>query len=111
MMIAGQIVCVEGDEVPDFLKAPMPYMSPPYVIPGIGKLDVKPPPNCYTVKVKLAGKRIMMVAPPFQADFKVTVPAMQPPPGPAPPIPDSSMTKKFLVQYIPTLLKPMVIGA
>ncbi len=111
MTIANQIVCVEGDEIPDMLKAPLPYISPPYVIPGVGKLDVKPPANCYTMKTTLSGKKIMMLAPPFQAEFKVTVPAMQPPPGPAPPIPDSSLTKKYMVQYIPTVLQPLVIGA
>ena len=111
MTVGGMPVCVEGDEIPVVLKSPLPYISPPYVIPGMGLLEVKPPPSSYTVKVKLKGKRIMIVGPPFQAEFKVTVPAMQPPPGPAPPIPDSSMTKKYTVQYIPTVVFPPVIGA
>ena len=111
MTIANQIVCVEGDEIPDMLKAPLDYISPPYVIPGKGELDVKPPANCYTMKTTLSGKKIMILAPPFQAEFKVRVPAMQPSPGPAPPIPDSSLTKKYMVQYIPTILQPLVSGA
>lgn len=109
--ISGKLVCLEGDEIPAVLKTPLPYISPPYVIPGMGMLEVKPPPNCYTVKWKVKGKRILIIGPPFQAEFKVTLPAMQPPPGPAPPIPDSSMTKKYTVQYIPVGLIPLVIGS
>ena len=109
MLIDGKPACVMGDELPPPLKSPIPYMAPPYVIPGMGILDLKLPPSHLSKIYKVDGKPLLIMAGPFEAKFNVTVPAMQPPPGPAPPIPDSSMTKKFLINFIP--VAPLVLTA
>jgi hypothetical protein len=97
--ILGKPICLEGDEFPQNLKKPLTYISPPYVIPGQGTLDWKPPASLFSITAKSENKKMVVLPPPFQVEFKVTVPAMQPPPGPGPPVPDGSTTKKFLVQY------------
>ena len=101
MFIDSKPVCIKGDELPAFLKSPLPYIAPPYVIPGMGVLDVKVPPTHLSKIIKINGTAALIMAGPFEAKFNVSVPAMQPPPGPAPPIPDTSMTKKFMVNFIP----------
>ena len=36
----GPAVCLEGDELPPVLRAALPYISPPFVTPGMGTLTV-----------------------------------------------------------------------
>lgn len=97
--ILDKPVCLEGDEFPQELKKPLTYTSPPYVVPGQGTIDWKPPETLFSKLRKTENKRVLVLPTPFQVEFKVSVPAMQPPPGPGPPVPDNSMTKKFMVQY------------
>ena len=83
VMVGGVPVCLQGDELPPSLMAPMPYTSPPFVTPGMG-----------TLSIILAPKAT------FQASFAVSAPAMQPTPGG--PVPDPVMTKPGTCQFITT---------
>jgi hypothetical protein len=97
--VMGMPVCLEGDELPKMLLAPMPYMSPPYVIPGVGTVSVT-----ITATNKTAttdnGKKILIKGGTFQAKFQVSVPAMMP--TPAGPQPDPVSVKSGTATFITT---------
>jgi hypothetical protein len=69
-------VCVKGDEMPPFLLPPMPYISPPFVIPGMGTLQIMLMPNNTTMTSKFGGKPALLKGAVFQAKFQVMVPAI-----------------------------------
>jgi hypothetical protein len=107
--IKGKMICVKGDELPLPWRIPTMYTCPPYVIPGMGVLtSVDLPATSYSVPTKWAGKPAMLLGPPAQVEFKVMVPAIMMS-GPVP-VPDASLTKKFMLQYIPTIPVPVVLG-
>jgi hypothetical protein len=98
--LMGLPLCVAGDEIPSFLRVPLPYTAPPFATPGMGKLVVVPPPTHYS-KTHTSGFRPnLLMGPPFTAQFIVNAPAtMQA--GPVT-VPDPVVTKSFTVQYVST---------
>ncbi len=99
MTVMGMPVCLEGDELPPMLRAPMPYTSPPFVTPGVGTVSVTLLPLNKTMTTK-NGKALLIKGTPFPAEFNVTTPAMQPTPGG--PVPDPVMKKPGLAEFITT---------
>ena len=97
--VMSMAVCLEGDELPPTLSAPMPYISPPYVIPGMGKLSVTLTPTNKTATTE-NGKKILIKGGTFQAKFQVSSPAMMP--TPAGPVPDPVAVKPGTAQFITT---------
>lgn len=98
VMIGGQPVCLQGDEMPPSLQAPMPYISAAYV-GGMGTLTIMLAPNNLTMKT-VQGKPMLLKGATFQATFNVTVPAQMP--TPAGPQPDPLLTKPCTCQFITT---------
>lgn len=101
LMVMGMPACLEGDELPPMLKAPMPYTSPPFVTPGMGTVSVTLTPMNKTMLTK-NGKAILIKGTPFIAEFTVTVPAMQPMiPSPIPdPVPKKMGTAEFITTNV-----------
>jgi hypothetical protein len=93
------LACLEGDELPPTLRAPMPYTAPPFVTPGVGQVSVTLTPANKTMTSK-NGKAILIKGGPFMAEFQVMTPAMQP--TPAGPVPDPLMKKPGTAQFITT---------
>jgi Contractile injection system spike tip protein len=94
-------VCVQGDELPAFLKGvPLPYVAPPYVIPGTGTLQILLMPTNLAKRTMNAGKPLLLKGGQFQAKFQVASPAMFQPPGPVPPQPDPISVKIGPAQFI-----------
>ena len=82
--IKGKKVCVAGDESKVEVKN-CSYVAPPFVLPGQGTLTIKKlGPNQLTKKSKSGIKNIIIKGNAFIAEFKVTSPAKQPPPGNTP---------------------------
>jgi hypothetical protein len=99
MTVGNMPVCLEGDELPPPLKAPLPYTSPPFVTPGMGTVSVTLTPMNKTMMTK-AGKAILIKGTPFVAEFTVSAPAMQPTPGG--PVPDPVAKKPGMAEFITT---------
>lgn len=88
--VSGKIVCVEGDEATVIVPG-CQYIAPPYVIPGVGILSIDSLASDQVAqKTKSGGKAVLLKGGDFNAKFEVVAPAMQPPPGPGSPIPDST---------------------
>jgi hypothetical protein len=99
MTVMKMPVCLEGDELPPMLKAPMPYTSPPFVTPGVGMVSVTLLPLNKTMLTK-NGKAILIKGTPFPAEFTVSAPAMQP--TPVGPVPDPVAKKPGMAEFITT---------
>lgn len=97
--VAGMPVCLEGDELPKAISIPLPYMSPPYVTPGMGTLKLTLAANNKTSTTK-NGKAILLKGATFTAEFNVSSPAMMP--TPAGPQPDPVSKKSGTAQFITT---------
>jgi hypothetical protein len=95
----GQPVCLEGDELPPALKAPMPYTAPPFVTPGTGTLEITLLPTNKTMQTE-NGKKILVKGSTFTAKFNVQTPAQQP--TPTGPVPDPVAVKPGTAQFITT---------
>lgn len=82
--VGGKKVSLKGDEKKWKSLAPIPYMAPPYVIPGMAMGKVKMlMPDQTTKKVKVEGKEVIIKGMMWMAYLKVMVKAMMPcPPGP-----------------------------
>ena len=99
-LVNNMPVCVQGDELPPPLRGPLPYISPPFVTPGMGTLMLTLVPSNLTPRTSVGGKPAIVKGTPFTATFSVTVPAMQP--TPAGPVPDPVVTKPGTAQFITT---------
>ena len=97
--VMGMPVCLEGDELPKMLLAPTPYISPPFVIPGVGTVSVTLTPTNKTATTD-NGKKILIKGGTFQAKFQVSSPAMMP--TPAGPQPDPVSVKPGTASFITT---------
>lgn len=100
MTVLMMPVCLEGDELPPSLQAPLMYMAPPYVIPGTGTLSLSLTPTNTTMRTK-NGDPILIKGTPFTAEFSVASPAMMPAP-PSPPVPDPVSKKTGIAEFITT---------
>jgi len=99
LTVKNMPVCLEGDELPPMLRAPMPYTAPPFVTPGMGTVSVTLTLMNKTLRTK-NGKAILIKGTPFLAEFTVTTPAMQP--TPAGPVPDPVAKKPGMAEFITT---------
>ncbi|GAB1644499.1 hypothetical protein [Krasilnikovia sp. MM14-A1259] len=99
VMVGGMPVCLEGDELPAVLKAPMPYTAPPFVTPGTGTLEITLLPTNKTIQTD-NGKKILIKGATFTVRFNVQTPAQQP--TPAGPVPDPVAVKPGTAQFITT---------
>lgn len=97
--VAGQPVCLEGDELPPLLRNPLQYLSPPYAIPGAGTLSLTLTPLNKTAKTTNQ-KAVLIKGIPFPAEFTVMMPAtMATPTGM---VPDPVAKKQGIAQFMPT---------
>jgi hypothetical protein len=103
IMVDKMPVCLQGDELPVMLQAPMPYMSPPFVIPGMGTLTIILLPTNLTIQSSFSKKPALLKGSTFQVMFNVSLPAMQP--TPVGPIPDPVPVKPGTAQFITTNIK------
>jgi hypothetical protein len=99
LVVGGAPACLEGDELPPVLQAPLPYTAPPFVIPGMGTLELTLMPNNKTMQTQ-NGKKILIKGATFLAKFNVQTPAQQP--TPAGPVPDPVAVKPGTAQFITT---------
>lgn len=99
LMVGGAPACLQGDELPQVLQAPMPYTAPPFVIPGTGTLQLTLTPTNTTMQTS-NGKKILIKGQQFIAKFTVQSPAQQP--TPAGPVPDPVAVKPGTAQFITT---------
>ncbi len=84
----GKALCIVGDESSVSVPGCM-YMTPQFVIPGIGTLEIAALADDQKARDSRSGNTLLMlVGSQFDARFKVNAPAMQPPPGPGKPIDD-----------------------
>ncbi len=97
--VGGKPICLEGDELPSALKAPMPYTAPPYVTPGTGTLQLTLLPTNKTIQTE-NGKKILIKGATFTAKFNVQTPAQMP--TAAGPVPDPVSVKPGTAQFITT---------
>lgn len=98
MTVMMMPVCLEGDELPPSLQIPLMYMSPPYVVPGMGTLSLSLTPTNTTMRTK-NGDPILIKGTPFTAEFQVSAPAIQPS---VPPVPDPVSKKTGIAEFITT---------
>ena len=105
VLVNNQPVCVQGNEQPIALRAPLMYTAPPFVTPGMGTLTLTLMPNNLTLRTSIAGKPGLLRGATFMATFNVTVPAMQP--TPVGPIPDPVVVKPCTAQFITTTINAM----
>lgn len=76
MKVLNMPVCLEGDELPQSLLSPQPYISPAfYTTPGMGTVKITISASNKTSKTKNGGKAILITGQSFQVEFNVTVPA------------------------------------
>jgi hypothetical protein len=99
LTVSNMPVCLEGDELPPMLMAPLPYTAPPFVTPGTGTVSVTLTPMNKTLLTK-NGKAILIKGTPFMAEFQVMAPAMQP--TPAGPLPDPVAKKPGMAEFVTT---------
>lgn len=103
--LGGKKICVDGDEA-DVSVPGCAYMTPQYSIPGTGTLKISGlAPNQKAKKTKTGGKAMLLKGSSFTAKFEVQSPAQQPPPGPGPPVPDSTPQYSGQGMFVTTNLK------
>ena len=100
MTVMNMPACLEGDELPPMLKAPMPYTAPPFITPGTGTVSVTITPMNKTMQTKNGGKAVLIKGTPFMAEFSVMAPALQP--TPVVPVPDPLAKKPSTAEFITT---------
>jgi hypothetical protein len=99
--VNGMAVCIEGDELPQSLQAPVPYTCPPFVVPGMGTVAVTLAPTNKTSISSDGGKPMLLKGSSFQATFTVTVPAQMPPPVSTPdPVAQKTGTAAFITTNV-----------
>lgn len=88
--LGGKKLCIAGDETSVAVRG-CPYMTPLHAIPGSGTLEIAAlAADQKASKTRTGSAPVLLVGGTFTARFTVQVPAMQPPPGPGPPIPDAT---------------------
>ncbi|WP_329215711.1 hypothetical protein OG352_08145 [Streptomyces sp. NBC_01485] len=97
--VGGTPVCLQGDELPVVLRAPLVYTAPPCTVPGTGTLVLTLSPGNLTRKTTNGGKPILIGGGTFTAMFTVQTPATQPPPAS---VPDPLLQKPGTARFITT---------
>jgi hypothetical protein len=86
----GTKVCIEGDESSVKVQG-VTYFTPVYSIPGTGTLLIDKLGSDQVAEHTRSGDTALILkGSNFDAKFQVQAPAMQPPPGTAPPVPDAT---------------------
>ena len=100
--VGGKKMCIEGDE--GSVSVPgCTYLTPQYSIPGVGTLEIDSLAGDQTAtKTNTSGTAVLLVGGSFTAKLTVSSPAMQPPPGPGSPIPDSTTEYSGQGQFVTT---------
>jgi hypothetical protein len=89
-MVQGKKMSVLGDEK-EVSVAGCNYITAIHTIPGVGTLTINSlTPDQIAQKTYTADKNVLLKGSQFIAKFSVQAPAQQPPPGPSPPIPDTT---------------------
>jgi Contractile injection system spike tip protein len=103
--VGNKKLCIEGDEASVSVPG-CAYMTPQYLIPGVGTLEIDALAGDQTAtKTSTGGTAVLLVGGAFTAKLTVSSPAMQPPPGPGPPIPDSTTEYSGRGQFVTTNTK------
>lgn len=103
--LGGRAICIQGDESSVEVPGCM-YMTPQYSIPGTGTLRIAALAGDQSAqKSRIGGQPMLLRGGRFTAKFQVQAPAQQPPPGTAPPIPDSTPEYSGSGSFIATNLK------
>lgn len=100
VLVQAMPVCLLGDELPVELAGPLPYTSPPFIVPGTGKLTLTLQAPNVTARASSRGKPIVIKGQPFPALFTVETPATLPPPDG--PVPDPVEVKAGTAEFITT---------
>jgi hypothetical protein len=104
LRVGGANACVAGDEASVSVPGCV-YMTPQYSIPGSGTLSIERlAGDQLAATTSSGGKALMVKGSQFTARFQVAAPAMQPPPGPGSPIPDSSPSYSGSGLFLPTTM-------
>jgi hypothetical protein len=103
--VGGKKVCIDGDEKDG--KGPgCVYFTPVYSIPGSGTLKIQAlAGNQKARHTRSDGKPVLLKGGQLEAVFEVQTPAQQPPPGTAPPVPDSTPQYSGKGSFVSTNLK------
>lgn len=101
VLVMGLPICLEGDQLPMEWLAPSPYISPPFVIPGMLTVDevIAVPEDNLTTST-LNDMPILVQGSPMVVMMSVVEPAMFQPPGPVPPVPDPVPVKTGMATII-----------
>jgi len=97
--VSGHPFCVEGDELPMALRAPLAYSALPFLIPGRGRLVLMLRSEHWARSSSVNGRRYLRRGPRFHARFEVLTPAMQP--TAAGPVPDAASFHMLHGVYLP----------
>lgn len=98
--VNGKPACLKGDELPPAISMPMPYMSPPFAVPGMGTLKILLTPTNFTLATR-NGKPLLIKGATFPVMFQVQVPAQMPPPVSTPdPVPVKPGTAQFITTNV-----------
>jgi hypothetical protein len=92
------MVCCQGDELPPFLRAPQPYTSGGFTIPGMGLITVTLLPVHLSTCMTVGGRKPLLKGTPFQGTFQVTVPAQMP--VGVGTVPDPVVSVPLMVEFI-----------
>lgn len=98
VLVGAMPVCLLGDELPTELKEPLPYVEPPFTVPGTGKLTLTLQPANMTART-LRGKAILIKGQQFPALFTVETTAFTDTPVP---VPDPVLLKPGTAEFITT---------
>lgn len=97
MGVVSADVCVEGDELPTSLAAPMAYTTDTHSTPGMGTLAITLDDTHWTTVMTCEGRRILRVGGPIEATFTVVAPAIQPGAFPVPDLtPEYAATARYV---------------
>ena len=74
----GETVCIEGDELPESIASPMPYMTAQFPIPGSGTLAIDLDDSHLATKLTSGGRKLLRIGGDLKTTFTVDVPATRP---------------------------------
>jgi hypothetical protein len=100
--VNDRVVCIEGDEYAPIIanNAPVPYVAPPYVVPGTGTVKITLAAANKTAVGKDKDQKMLLKGTTFQVELDVQSPAMMP--TPAGPQPDTNPKYVGTAMFITT---------
>ncbi len=80
-LVMGMPICLEGDQIPEEWRSPMPYTAPPFIIPGtLSVSEIITVPGANTTIITKNGRPILIEGGEMVAVLTVEKPAQLPPP-------------------------------